>query len=136
MIAYQSDLTGISAQQLEGFFVGWLDPPSPATHLRILNGSAYVVLALGSGRVIGFVTAISDGVMSAYISLLEVLPGYQGRSVGRELMERVKTLLEGLYMVDVLCDDDVLPFYQKLGFQTARGAMIRRYGHQSGKPTG
>ena len=134
MIAYQSDLIGISAAQLEGFFVKWPDPPSPATHLRILEGSAFVVLALEDGRVIGFVTAISDGVLSAYISLLEVLPEYQGRGVGRELMTRVNALLEGLYMTDVLCDDDVLAFYEKLGFQVMSGAMIRRYRHQSGKP--
>ncbi len=84
---------------------------------------------------IGFVSAISDGVLSAYISLLEVLPSHQQRGVGRELMTRIKALLEGLYMIDTLCDDDVLPFYEKLGFQPAGGAMIRRYQYQSGKLT-
>ena len=135
MIAYQSNLNSISASQLEGFFVGWPDPPSSATHLRILEGSAHIVLALEGDRVIGFVTAISDGVLSAYISLLEVLPDHQRRGVGRELMQRIDALLEGLYMIDVLCDDDVLSFYQKLGFKAAGGAMIRRYENQSGKPT-
>ena len=135
MISYQSNLNGIGAAQLEGFFVAWPDPPSPATHLRILEGSAFVVLALNGGCVIGFVTAISDGVLSAYVSLLEVLPDHQRRGVGRELMVRMNTLLEGLYMIDVLCDDDVLSFYQKLGFKAAGGAMIRRYENQSGKPT-
>ena len=98
MIAYQLNLTGISAAQLEGFFVGWPDPPSPDTHLRILENSAHVVLALEGGRVIGFVSAISDGVLSVYISLLEVLPDHQGRGAGRELMIRMNALLEGLYM--------------------------------------
>ena len=135
MTAYQTNLRGITPQQLEGFFVGWPNPPTAVTHLRILEGSAYIVLALEGGRVIGFVSAISDGVLSAYISLLEVLPEYQGRGVGRELMTRMDALLEGLYMIDVLCDADVLFFYEKLGFRAAGGAMIRRYDHQSGKPT-
>lgn len=135
MTAYQTNLQGITPQQLEGFFVGWPDPPSPDTHLRILKGSAFVVLALEGGRVIGFVSAISDGVLSAYISLLEVLAERQGRGVGRELMQRMNALLEGLYMIDVLCDDEVLSFYEKLGFQAAGGAMVRRYDQQSGKPT-
>ena len=135
MTAYQTNLRGITPQQLEGFFVGWTNPPTAVTHLRILEGSAYIVLALEGGRVIGFVSAISDGVLSAYISLLEVLPEYQGRGVGRELMTRMDALLEGLYMIDVLCDADVLFFYEKLGFRAAGGAMIRRYDHQSGKPT-
>ena len=140
MIAYQTTLTGISPRQLEGFFVGWPDPPSPATHLRILEGSAFVVLALEGDRVVGFVTAISDGVLSAYISLLEVLPEYQRRGVGRELMQqlmqRINALLEGLYMIDVLCDEDVLSFYEQLGFEAAGGAMIRRYQHQSAQSRG
>lgn len=134
MVTYQTNLNGIGAAQLEGFFVGWPDPPLPDTHLRILNGSAFVVLALEGNRVIGFVSAISDGVLSAYISSLEVLPDHQRRGVGRELVTRMKVLLEGLYMIDLLCDDHVLPFYEKLGFNAAGGAMIRRYQHQSGKP--
>lgn len=89
MTAYQTNLQGITPQQLEGFFVGWPNPPSPDTHLRILKGNAFVVLALEGGRVIGFVSAISDGVLSAYISLLEVLAERQGRGVGRELMQRI-----------------------------------------------
>lgn len=134
MIKYQSNVTGISAGQLEGFFVGWPNPPSIETHLRILENSAHVVLAIESDQVIGFVSAISDGVLSAYISLLEVLPDHQRRGVGRELVRRMNALLEGLYMIDVLCDDAVLSFYGKLGFKAASGAMIRRYQHQSGKP--
>lgn len=134
MVTYQTNLNGIGAAQLEGFFVGWPDPPLPDTHLRILNGSAFVVLALEGNRVIGYISAISDGVLSAYISSLEVLPNHQRRGVGRELVTRMKVLLEGLYMIDLLCDDHVLPFYEKLGFNAAGGAMIRRYQHQSGKP--
>ena len=65
MTEYQTNLQGITPQQLEGFFIGWPDPPSPATHLRILEGSAYVVLALEGDQIIGFVSAISDGVLSA-----------------------------------------------------------------------
>ena len=33
--------------------------------------------------------------------------------------------LKGLYMVDLACEDDVKPFYEKLGM-TATNAMIRR----------
>ena len=42
----------------------------------------------------------------------------------------IRMLLEAvgdLYMVDVLCDDDVLPFYEALGFHRAGGAVRRNY---------
>lgn len=76
MIEYRDTIDGVTADHLGGFFVGWPDPPQPETHLRILQGSAYVVLAVDQMRVVGFVTAISDGVSCAYISHLEVLRAY------------------------------------------------------------
>lgn len=74
-IAYLTDLDGVTAAQLRGFFDGWPDPPTPETHLRILRGSATVVLAVDTetGCVVGFVTALSDGVLSAYPPLCRAL---------------------------------------------------------------
>jgi hypothetical protein len=31
-----------------------------------------------------------------------------------------------------LCDDDVVPFYDRLGFRRAGGMIVRHYDHQSG----
>jgi ribosomal protein S18 acetylase RimI-like enzyme len=124
----------ITVDQLHGFFVGWPNPPSPETHLDILRRSNAVVLAIDeeSGRVVGFVNALSDGVLSAFIPLLEVLPKYQGRGIGSELVQRLLAQLGNLYAVDLLCDADVQPFYARLGMQPAQGMMLRRYDRQSG----
>ena len=91
MIRYTDTAQGVEHNHLEGFFEGWPHPPSTATHLAILHSSPVVILAVDdeADRMVGFVTAISDGVLSAYIPLLEVLPGYRGRGIGRELMRRV-----------------------------------------------
>ena len=128
MIDYTDRLEGIQPAQLEGFFVGWPSPPSPERHLEILRGSAAVVLARDGERVVGFVTAISDGLLSAYIPLLEVLPAYQGRGIGTELMRRMLDRLGGLYMVDLCCDAALEPFYARLGLRTwDRGMGLRNY---------
>lgn len=76
-IRYQASLRGVTADSLTGFFVGWPNPPTPATRLKLLRNSDMVVLAVGagSGKVVGFITAITDEVLSAYIPFLEVLPG-------------------------------------------------------------
>jgi ribosomal protein S18 acetylase RimI-like enzyme len=134
MIVYTDSLDGITPERLRGFFVGWPNPPSPATHRRILAGSAHVILALDGvvGPVVGFITAISDGVLTAYIPLLEVLPAYQGRGIGSELVRRLLERLEGLYAVDLLCDPDVQPFYARLGLRPASGMLLRRYERQAG----
>ncbi|MDE2990471.1 MAG: GNAT family N-acetyltransferase [Chloroflexota bacterium] len=128
-IEYRETAEGLEASQLAGFFVDWLRQPTPEAHLDILHGSGHVVVALDeqSDQVVGFVTAISDGVLSAYISLLEVLPEYQGRGIGSELMRRLLEQTEGLYMVDVLCDAHVQSYYARFGMQRSVGMCIRRY---------
>lgn len=138
MVSYTSDLTGITAEHLGGFFIGWPAPPTPDTHLRLLRGSDAVEIALdqATGRVVGFATAITDGVLSAYIPLLEVLPAYQGRGTGSELARRMLERLAHLYMVDLLCDADLQPFYERLGMRRARGMMLRNYRRQSGSDGG
>ncbi len=134
MIKYQDSLKGVRAELLTGFFVGWPNPPVPAAHLRLLRGSAFKVLAVDAktGRVVGFITAITDGVLAAYIPLLEVLPEYQGRGIGRALVRRMLAKLKKAYMVDLLCDQDLQPFYKSLKMSPATGMMLRNYRNQSG----
>ena len=133
---YLTSAEGIPPDQLHGFFVGWPNPPSPETHLAILRRSAAVALAVdeANGQVVGFINALSDGVLSAFIPLLEVLPDYQGRGIGSELVQRLLAQLEDLYAVDLLCDVEVQPFYARLGMQPAQGMMLRRYARQQGNP--
>jgi ribosomal protein S18 acetylase RimI-like enzyme len=134
MIRYTESVDGIEPQDLDGFFVGWPRPPSAETHLRLLNGSDHVILAIDefAGRVVGFITAISDGVLSAYIPLLEVRPEYRRRGIGSELVRRMLHRLRDLYMVDLLCDADVQPFYERLGLRRMQGMALRNYDRQSG----
>jgi ribosomal protein S18 acetylase RimI-like enzyme len=134
MISYTDTIDGIDAEHLQGFFVGWPNPPSPATHLRILAGSYAIMLARDdtNGAVVGFITAISDGVSCAYIPHLEVLPAYQGRGIGSELVRQLLERLRQIYTIDLICDTDVQPFYARLGMQPYTGMILRNYDRQSG----
>ena len=134
MIEYTKTLNHITADMLTvGFFVNWPNPPSAAAHLRILQGSYIAWLAIdpAANKVVGFINAVSDGVMAAYIPLLEVLPKYQNRGIGRELVTRMLDSLKHLYMVDLTCDEEMQGFYAKLGMHKATGMMVRNYKRQS-----
>ncbi|MAT42900.1 MAG: GNAT family N-acetyltransferase [Anaerolineaceae bacterium] len=131
---YIYSIEGITPDQLKGFFVGWPNPPSPEVHLELLKKSDVVVLAVDkkTKKVVGFITAITDHVLAAYIPLLEVLPDYQKQQIGKRLTQEMLTLLKEFYMVDLLCDADLQSFYEQLGMRKATGMFIRNYDKQSG----
>ena len=130
VLVFTDSLEGVRASHLSGFFVGWgRARPTPERHLEILRASTHVVLARESEtRVVGFINAISDGVLAAYIPLLEVLPDWQRRGIGSELVRRIVRRLDEMYMIDVVCDPDVAPFYERLGFGRVIGMARRNYG--------
>lgn len=132
---YTNSIEGITADMLEGFFVGWPNPPSTETHLTLLKNSSYIVIAIDEEiqKVVGFITATSDNVLSAYIPLLEVLPEYQGKGIGKQLVSAMFKQLEHLYMIDLCCDDDLVPYYETFGMTKATGMVLRNYARQSGQ---
>ncbi|WP_207643692.1 GNAT family N-acetyltransferase [Desnuesiella massiliensis] len=135
MIKYVNSLDNINEENLQGFFVGWPNPPSTKKHMDLLRNSDYLWLAIedSTGEVIGFITAISDNVLSAYIPFLEVLPNCQHRGIGSRLVKLMLNTLKDLYMIDLLCDEELMPFYKLLGMFKSEGMMIRNFHKQSGK---
>ncbi len=134
MIVYRESTDGVTPDHLTGFFVGWPNPPNPETHLRILDHSDAVVLAVNdeTSQVVEYITAITDHVLTAYIPQLEVLPEFQGRGIGRALVERMLERLRDLYAIDLLCGDEVEAFYAGLGFRKSGGMCVRNYENQAG----
>ncbi|HHX30518.1 MAG TPA: GNAT family N-acetyltransferase [Clostridiaceae bacterium] len=111
----------------DGFFEGWPRPPGKKAHRAILQESYRSIVALDGKKIIGFITAVSDGILSACIPLLEVLPEHRGRGIGGQLVKRMLQSLDGLYMIDLACDPELQPFYEKLGFRPARAMIKRNY---------
>ncbi|MEI4769079.1 GNAT family N-acetyltransferase [Psychrobacillus sp. FJAT-51614] len=132
---YKNSLEGISSEMLKGFFVDWLNPPNLQTHLNLLKKSSKVIIAIDDNtkQIVGFVTAISDGVLSAYIPFLEVLPEYKNKGIGKELVKQMLIELEDIYMIDLCCDDDLVPYYEKFGMRKSNGMIFRNYKMQSGR---
>ncbi|MGD9142037.1 MAG: GNAT family N-acetyltransferase [bacterium] len=113
--------------ELGPFFKGWKSPPSAGTRARLLAGSDLVVTARDEGRLIGFVTAITDGAMHALVSLVEVLEEYRGGGVGSRMMELVVLHFHGLYDIILITDPDKEAFYRKSGFSPIYGMHVRDF---------
>lgn len=125
MVEYLTHREAVSPDMVEGFFVGWPEPPSAETLIQVMDNSYRRIWAVEDGRVVGYVNAISDGVLNAFIPWLEVHPDQQGRGIGGELVRRMVASLEGMYAIDLMCEADLVPWYEDLGFQGASGAVMR-----------
>ena len=129
MIAYLDSTCGIRPEMLEGFFVGWTKPHSPEDHLKILENSDRVVLAIDEerNRVVGYITALTDGVQSAFIPLLEVLPDYGRQGIGSTLVRKMLDALSGIPAIDLTCDPELQGFYARFAMRPSAGMIMRNY---------
>lgn len=129
---YDSSLDRVDLS--DGFFEGWPNPPSKVVHRAILTNSykSFVAIDINANQIVGFINVISDGVLSAYIPLLEVVPAYRNRGVGRSLLQLAISSCQNLYMIDLLCDKEMIPFYEKEGMHRAEAMLSRNYQNQSG----
>ena len=127
MITYSSDINKITVQNLDGFFVGWAKPLTPEQHYNHLSKCASFVVALDGQRIVGFISALSDGLGCAFIPLFEVLPDYQKQGIGTELMRRMLEILKDISAVDLMCDENVQGFYERFGMKKLCGMGIRRH---------
>jgi predicted N-acetyltransferase YhbS len=123
----------LDERAVAGLFSYWGNPPAPVNILRIFQGSDHVVLAMDdeNRQIIGYITAVTDGVSAAYIPHLEVRSEWQGQGIGSELVQRMLARLSHIYMIDLICDEDLQPFYTRLGFRPWTGMIVRNYARQA-----
>lgn len=90
MITYSNEAGTVCAEDvIDGLFAGWPHPPTAQQLIDVMDNSYARVWAFSDGRVIGYVNALSDGILTAFIPWLEVHPDYQGQGIGSELLRRI-----------------------------------------------
>ncbi|MCL1951552.1 MAG: GNAT family N-acetyltransferase [Oscillospiraceae bacterium] len=87
-----------------------------------LNSSTFLVAARDGARAVGMARLMGDGGYFAVVLDVVVLPEYQGRGIGREMMTRaVRHIQSGLrpgehsYTI-LTCAPGKEGFYEKMGF--------------------
>ena len=134
MITYSTNKSDLSELELSNFFEGWPKKPSDDILRRSIENATYMVLAIDSEKkqLAGYITALSDGVLSAYIPFLEVERGYREQGIGHTLVEKMVQQLGHLYMIDLVCDKEIAGFYEEAGFESWHAMIRRNYANQSG----
>jgi GNAT superfamily N-acetyltransferase len=97
----------------------WSSAKKPLLLHKALQASHSLVTAWDGKRLVGLGNAISDGHLVVYYPHLLVLPTYQGRGIGRELVRRLKARYDGFHQHMLVADGRALDFYRKCGFERA-----------------
>jgi GNAT superfamily N-acetyltransferase len=97
----------------------WSSAQKPTLLHKALVESHSLVTAWDGTRLIGLGNAISDGYLVVYYPHLLVLPEYQGRGLGKELMRQLMARYEGFHQHMLVADGGALDFYRKWGFERA-----------------
>jgi len=97
----------------------WSSAQKPSLLHKALQASHSLVTAWDGSKLVGLGNAISDGYLVVYYPHLLVLPDYQGRGIGTELMRRLMARYDGLHQHMLVADGRALDFYRKCGFERA-----------------
>lgn len=87
---------------------------------KSLENDLFSVCVFDNETLVGMGRIVGDGAIYFYIQDIIVIPGYQGRGIGRLIMNEIETYLdENAYnnsFIGLMAADDVQKFYHKFGY--------------------
>jgi len=123
MITYR-DTHNFTPQALQELFlsVEWSSGHYPEKLAAAMQNFEAVYSAWDGERLVGLISAMDDGVMTAYVHYLLVRPEYQRRGIGKRLVEMVREHYREYLRIVVVAYNAELDFYQSRGFKRAEDA--------------
>ncbi|MFD1770412.1 GNAT family N-acetyltransferase [Sphingobacterium suaedae] len=97
----------------------WTAAEKPKLLMKALLNSHSLITAWDGTTLVGLGNAISDGYLVVYYPHLLVLPSYQGKGVGRLIMDKMQEIYKGFHMQMLTADGKAIEFYKKNGFERA-----------------
>ncbi|RKO72114.1 N-acetyltransferase [Sphingobacterium puteale] len=97
----------------------WSAADKPELLIKALLNSHSLVTAWDGTTLVGLGNAISDGYLVVYYPHLLVLPSYQGKGIGRLIMDKMQEIYKGFHMQMLTADGKAIDFYKKNGFERA-----------------
>lgn len=104
--------------------VAGLSSTEPEICKRAFLGSQVTVFVFNNDKLIGVSRAISDCVKQAAIYDVAVLPEYQGKGIGRILIENITNKLPGCNFI-LYSNPGKEDFYRKFGFRLMKTGMAK-----------
>ena len=105
--------------------VGWRRPGGEDEIAAVLEAGP-AVGAWDGERLIGFVRALSDDHLAAYVEDVIVNEEYRGGGVGEKLMRRLLEEMGDVANVNLFCEPAVVRFYERSGFRRTSYVLMQR----------
>ncbi|PRY90703.1 GNAT family N-acetyltransferase [Mongoliibacter ruber] len=97
----------------------WSSADKPEELYKALTNSHSLVSAWHEDMLIGIGNAISDGYLVVYYPHLLVHPDYQGKGIGKMIMNKMQEKYGHFHMQMLTADGKAINFYNKIGFERA-----------------
>lgn len=90
---------------------------------KAFTNSMFKCFLLYQGQLVGVGRALADGIDCSYICDVAVLPGHQGRGLGKSIVSKLVELSAGHKKIILYSYPGKEAFYKKLGFKRMSTAM-------------
>ncbi len=97
----------------------WSSADKPKELYNALINSHSLITAWDKDKLIGLGNSISDGYLVVYYPHLLVHPDYQGKGIGKKIVDRMFRKYKDFHMQMLTADGKAIDFYKKLGFVRA-----------------
>ncbi|HSD07468.1 GNAT family N-acetyltransferase [Flavobacterium sp.] len=97
----------------------WSSAEKPTQLYNGLLNSETLITAWEGKKLVGLGNAISDGHLTVYYPHLLVLPEYQGKGIGKMILEKLQEKYRDFHMQMLTADGKAIDFYKKNGFERA-----------------
>ncbi|KFN38751.1 MAG: GNAT family acetyltransferase [Sulfuricurvum sp. MLSB] len=87
------------------------------------SNSMYKCFVYDGQKIVGAGRALADGVDVSYICDVAIHPEYQGRGLGKKMVEKLVEFSQGYNKILLFASAGKEPFYSKLGFDRMTTAM-------------
>lgn len=113
------DIKKFSEEELKELFlsVNWSSGNYPDRLVIAMKNSGTVYSAWDGSKLVGLINALDDGIMTAYIHYLLIMPEYQHLGIGKELIKRITDKYQSYLRIVLIAYDKEVGFYKHCGFE-------------------
>lgn len=97
----------------------WSSAEKPDLLYKALMNSDSLITAWDGNRLVGLGNAISDGYLVVYYPHLLVHPDYQGKGIGKMIVDKFQNKYGNFHQQLLTADGKAIDFYRRCGFEKA-----------------